>query len=487
MVGKRQLQFDSRNFIQGLSTSSFISDGGVGTDSYNLNLLGQPGVLRATGPTTPTGNSLSASIIASAEDARSSTTTSNARFLIDDDGRLYTLDSTTLTLRNTPSSTSGFTDGVTDAAIFQGALYVTKTTDIMRIVVNSISSYTVDESWWSTTKGETPLTGTNTAHPMLVFESLLWVANSEKLHSINTSGTIANPLTLNTNDRITALGIDPGTGRMLIGISTNTSRDADAAARFFIALYDGFSSKVLRRVPVDGLVSSFVSVGGNLFVGMDNYVGLWNGSGITFLRRLKNAGVNDSRLPYKSRMTRLQNSLLVVDGRDLLAFGDIANGKKVWHPIYRNQVNSSNIGFVVHANSTTTDGTSATPMSPVIAVNDLNGTTLRLFEPYDTANAGTAVFYTGKVYFERPVYIRRMRVFTTGVTTTAGLGSIGIIDETGTTRTPTVSNFVVSSGTKYVFDFDYGGQKMQELEAVTGIDTQAFGIKRVVIYYDVAE
>lgn len=488
MIGKRQLQIDSKNFVQGLSTSAFVADGGIGTDSYNLNLLGQAGVLRASGPTTPSGDALGNQIIASAEDPRSSTTTTDSKFLIDDDGKLYTLSASTLNLRHTPSSSSGFTDGVTDAVSFQGALYVTKTSDIMRITVTSLTSYTVDESWWVTTKSQSSLTASNTAHPMLVFEGLLWIGDSEKLHSVDTSGTVSpSKLTLNTNDRITALGIDPGTGRMLIGISTNTSRDASATARFFVALYDGFSSKVVRRVPVDGLVSSFVSVGGITYVGMDNSVGYWNGSGVTFMRRLKNAGVNDSRLPYKSRMTKLQNTLLVVDGRDVLAFGDIANGKKVWYPIYRNQVNSNTIGFVVNVNNTTTDGTSATPLSPVIAVNELNSTNIRLFEPFDTANAGTAAYYSGKIYFERPVFIRRMRVFTTGITTTAGIGGIALIDETATSRTPTVSSFVVASGTQYVFDFDFSALKLQEMEAVLTIATQAFGIKRAIIYYDVAE
>lgn len=464
-----------------------MPDGGIGPSSYNINPVGQPGVLRAMGSAASVGDTLSGNILASCEDPRASTTSSTSKFVVDSTGKLYTLDNDTLTLRATPASSSGYSDATTDMVVFQGNIYITKTTDIVKVTVPSSigSAWTLDESWWDTTLAQSPLTALNTVHPMLVFENQLWIGDSEKLQTVTTGAVASTALTLNTNDRITALGIDPGSGLMLIGIATYAGNNASTPARFFVALYDGYSAKVRRRIPVDGLITSFRSVGGTVYVGVGNTVGVWNGSGVTFLRRLSQAGINSSTLPYKSRLSYFQNTLLVADGTDVLAYGDIANGKKVWYPFYRNQVNSNFIGAIVTTTTTTTSGSSGSPNSPVIAIND-TGTSIRMVEPMDTSLIATGLYYTPKINFERPVNIRRIRLFTTGITTTAGIGGIGIIDEDTNTTTPAVSTFVVASGTRYRFDFDFNKQ-LQELQLKLTLGTQAFGIIRAVIYYDVVE
>lgn len=488
MIGRSQIQIDSRQFLQGLATTDYMPDGGIGTSSYNLNPIGQPGVMRATGSAASGGDTLSGPILASCEDPRSGTSTTSQRIVLDDSGKLYGLGESILALRATLASSSGLSDSTTDMVAFQGDLYITKTTNIIKVTIPSTftNAWTLDETWWTVTKGKGALTGLNTVHPMLVYENLLWIADSESLHNVTTGGTATEDvLSLNTNDRITALGIDPGTGLMLIGIATYSNNDANTSARFFIALYDGFSSKVRRRIPVDGLVTAFRSVGGTVFVGMANTIGVWNGSGVTFLRRLPQVGISSTSLPYKSRLSHFQNTLLVADGTDVLAYGDIANGKKAWYPFYRNQVNSNFVRSIVPTTITTTTGNSGSPLSHIIAVGDTS-TSLRMLEPMDTSVVATGIFYTPKINFERPVNIRRVRVFTTGITTTAGIGGVGIVDEDNQTTTPTVSTFVVASGTKYRFDFDFNKQ-LQELQLKLTLGTQAFGIIRIVVYYDVVE
>lgn len=105
-----------------------------------------------------------------------------------------------------------------------------------------------------------------------------------------------------------------------------------------------------------------------------------------------------------------------------------------------------------------------------------------------TTVVGSGIYYSPFINMERPINVRRVRVFTTGITTTAGIGGVGLIDELGVTTTPAVSTFVVaaSQSPKRVFDFDFNKQ-LQALQLKLTLATQAFAITRVVIYYDVIE
>lgn len=481
MVGKKQYQIDAQQFVQGLATNDYIPDGGLGTSSYNLNLIATPGVVRATGSTAVGGDTPSDRFLASCEDPQGGTTTSYHRLFVADDGTIYSTGGSSLTLRVTPASSSGYTLGITDMKVFDGAAWITRTTEVAKLQVSG-TTFTYDDDWWTATKGEGALVS-NVNHPMLNFEDLLWIADDNKLHYIDSSENVTtDALVLDVNERITALGIDPASGLMMIGTQTINSTDTDESARFFVQLFDGFSAKVRREIPVDGHVTCFKNVGGQVFVFMDGIVGIWNGSGVTFLRRLL---ASTTATPiWQQYVTSVENFLIVADGINLLAYGDIANGKKVWFPLYQNQVNSNKLTLVTAMGY---DNSATPPMRPYIWLNET--TNVREIALLDSTTVGAGIMYTPFVNFERPVFIRRVRVFTTGITTTAGLGGLALIDEFAQTRTCAVSTYVVvaAASPRYVFDFDYAGLKLQTLQGKFTLGTQAFGIVRIVIYYDVAE
>lgn len=486
MVGKNQIQIDSRQFLQGLATSDYMPDGGIGTSSHNITPVATPGVIRATASAAPVGGDTPLmQLIASCEDPRTAPSGTVVHVvMVADDGKLYTSDDNNLTLRHTPSSSSSYTPEQTDMIAFDGRAYVTRVSDVARVTIpNTISdAWTVDETWWTVTKSET-LTGGTTVHPMLVYESFMWVADAANLHKVDASENITrNVLQLGDSEKITALGVDPATGLMMIASSTVRTNDSYPARSSFVYLFDGYSSKARRRIPIDAQIVSFRNVGGAVYVFTDNTVGLWNGTGITFLRKLTNVSDSSDTAPYKLKTTRSGNTLYVVDGIDLLAYGEVTPGKKVWYPVYRNQTSSGVLNFVCSAGA---DDNSSISYSPHIIVNH-DTTTVRYLKPLNTTTASTGTLRTPRIYFERPVNIRRVRIFTTGITTTAGIGGVSILDEDGTTTTPTVSGFVVASGTKYRFDFDFN-KGLQELQVNINFATQAFGVSRVVVYYDVIE
>lgn len=485
MVGKNTLQISGNEFAQGLTTSDFLGDGGIGTSSYNLSMIAQPGVIRAMPISTPTKNgaAIAGGIVASCETPEIGNNSHNYRWFVDNSGStVFTCDDSSYvdqvsSLSNISSPNSDMVTCFGD--VTNSYIYISGTTNITEVkVVNATGNYTsADSNWWSgTVSGSAGLT-TGVPHPELVFEGSFWVGDANILRSATTRVLAGIILTLNTNERIQCLAIEPATGLMMVGVRTTSGNNDTFSNQSFVYLYDGYSSKARRKIPVDGRIASFRNVGGQVFVGMDNTIGVWNGNGVTFLRRLANVGQNTGLLPYKNHITSFQNTLLVCDGQYILAYGDIGNGKKVWWPFYKHPTTIAAIFFIGNQSGTT-------PINPLIAVND--GSTLLYIRPMDVTTGATGAFYTNNINFQRPVDIRRIRVFTTGVTTTAGIGSVSVIDDNNVTYSPTQNKFVVASGTKYVFDFDFN-YKLQTLQPLLTIDTQAFGITKVVIYYDVAE
>lgn len=477
MLGKSQLTISGTQFAAGLCTSDFLGDGGMGLLSNNLNPVYQPGVVYSLGQLS--ANGLSAHLVASCEEFQA--TPSENRWAVDTSSNFYYISPSEI-ISTGISGIKGYLAGISDMAVFDDVIgshapgiYITSATDITRLSGTIGGGLSVGaEAFWTSTKSKTALT-TGIPHPLLVYQNQLWIGNGNHLPNMNTSGTANNDASwvLDINEEITALGIDPGTGLMMLGVRTVASSGTSASfpAKYFIYLYDGYSAQSRRKIPVQGAVFSFTTVGGQIMVGIDNSIGLWNGNGVSFVRRLSSTGST----PYKQRCAAVNNHFFVADGLQVLGYGDIQNGKKAWYPFYKNNASGSALD-IVFQQSVGTIGTT------------YDGSTIKFLQLFDTGNgAGSGMFYTNNINFERPVSIKGIRVFTTGITTTAGIGGVALIDENGTTHTPTVSKFVVASGTTYRFDFIFGGQKLQTMQPVLTLDTQAFGIVRIIIYYDAAE
>lgn len=488
MIGKNQIQISGTQIVQGIATSDYLNDGGMGTESYNLSLIAQPGVIRAMPTSTPTqsGSAISSGIVASCESPELGNNTHANVWFVDNGGsRAFSATSTAYVDQS--SSMSAISAPNSEMVVWggdstNGFIYISRDTDISELkIVNTTGAWTsTNNAFWTSTLSGSQL-GTGLPHPLLVFEGSLWIGDGPNLWSALNRTTQGTNITLDSNERVQALAIDPNTGLMMIGVRTVAGNDDIYTNRSAIYLYNGFSPRPTRKILVDGRINAFRTVGGQVFVAMDNCIGAWNGAGVVFMRRLLNVYKSTGVLPYKIRMTSFQNTLLVADGANVLAYGDIGNGKKVWWPFYRHTNTIDALFFAGYINDP-----NVIPLSPLIAVND--GTNLKYIRPFDTTTVATGVFYTNNINFQRPVRITDIRVFTTGITTTAGIGNVQIIDENEATYTPAVSTFTVLSANspRYVFDFHFD-KALQTAQPLFTINTQAFGIIRVVIYYDTIE
>lgn len=474
MIGAHQLQLGADQITSGMASSDFATDGALATSCYGLNPFAVPGVMYGMGPYTNVSTNVVTGMVASCEDPNG--TSPNNRFFVDGAAgaaNYYTLAGTTVTKRTTGTAT--YLPGITDLVAFD--------TKIWGTTANKLTQWdgvtTINETYFG-------LTDSNALHPMLLYQGFLWIADGNSLTTLaaNGSGT-ATPttgvLTLSSNERIVALGIDPATGLMMISIQTiYVNTDAIPSLKA-VYLYDGISSKPTRKILVDDLITGFYNVEGSVFVGAGLTLGVWNGNGVTFLRKLQNATFAATDLLFKHHFTNTRNILHVVDGNRVLSYGAVVSGKTKGF-FYTGSTGGPNTS--AHITCLTAVGA----YTFAVASNDgTNKLIIWDLTSISTPTSGTVRFNFNNIYFPRPVFIRRVRVITTGVATNVGAGLSSIIDEKQIAYEPFVFTVTAAQTPRYVFDFDYTSAKLQGLEVVNIIDTVSWGFVRFIVYYDIAE
>lgn len=487
MLGKKQILFGRQEIVRGLSSSAFADDGGIAPEaSHSLNPFYIPGVAYATTTPTNASTNLDNNIIASCNDYQ--TASPSMRVLVDAAGKIYSYPlslGSSVTLKFTGADTDKYKFGQTDMVSFVDKIFISLTDDVGMLTTGT-GSWTYDESWWDVTKGQNALQAFD-PHPLLVFENLLWVADSNKLHSVDTSMTVAQSvLVLPSDEHIYALGIDPGTGLMLISVEKTINLGGLVSTQHVVYLYDGFSNKPRRKIMVDDTVFAFYSLGGTVYVGFGNCVGYWNGSGITFLRKLEDVNVSTATstdMPYKHHFAHIRNILLVADGYSILAYGEVYPGQKAWFPITRNPDGFSSVHAIFPLGGSKFGFGCANPTpAPRFYYADI-----------EASGAGNGSISFNRVDFGRPVFLRQLIVTTTGIIGTSetalGIGSVNVTTDSVTPYTPTVFNFKLANGApmRNVFEFNFNGVKTTSARVNIGIDTQKFGIVSATLFYDVAE
>lgn len=471
MIGKYQQQLGADQFISGMSSSDYATDGMLGTTSSGLNPFVTPGLIRAIANPTDVSTNIAGNLIASCSDAAASF--SNNRFAVDDARNYYSFNGTSFTKQKTATGGT-YTASITDMVPFVGSFFTTVTNDITKW--NGTS--TLDESYWHTTQSQALLkSGAGQWHPLLIYQSFTFIGDGNLMHSLSTAEVAANSvLILPTNETICALGIEPQSGLMMISVSTAADNGDTIPSLKAVYLWDGILSKPLRKILVDDLVTAFYNVEGIVYVGAGQTIGEWNGNGVTFLRKLKNVALSNTDLLYKHHFANIRNILLVVDGAAILAYGAVTKDKRGFY-------------YLAFPNSGSTNHFSI--VAPVGNNKFIGGYATNTVLMWDLSSSGVGVasLYFNNIYFPRPIFVRRIRVITTGITTTSGAGGCTFFDEKNNQYNTQVVTFKVlaANSPQYVFDFDYTQAKVQGIQPRINFDTIAFGLVRVIIYYDIAE
>lgn len=409
---------------EGMTTSAHTDDGGFSSESYNINPMVAPGLLYASQSPVNLSTNLTDTAIASCEDPNY---LGNDRMFLDDTGAFYTLSGVTLTKKVTASSDL-FTFGTTDFVAWANTAgginyYATTKAGSGGDIVKWDGNVTLTETWWTGagTLNQAALSATTAWRPLLVYEQYLFVGDANKLHRIAKDLTVSNAIiTLPATENISALGIDRGTGKMLIATTTGVDYSASRNGNSKLYIYDGFSDKPLREIPIAGTVTAITHVGDQTYIFYGNKMGMFTGNGIQYLRTLSFSTGNGANLVYKHKTTRIENTLYFGDLDKIMAYGESRPGKKVFYYPVANPLNSNTISIVTFIGGSKLAFSFA---SAKLYTCDLTAT---------TSLAGM-VLKSPKYYFPKMAQIQKIELeLGTQLAANSILGTLYYIDENGT-------------------------------------------------------
>lgn len=468
MIGAKSFDISSVDFIKGMTSSPYLTDGGFTNESYGMNVNNTPGLMYTQGAITDKSTNLASgkSLIASSEDPRSSS--QFARLMVDNAGNYYTWNATTLTNVHTDGTNPGkYTSGITDMIAFGGVdIYTTNEVAISRWIV---SSATFTDSFQA-------FDNTNCPHPALVFEGNAFYGDGQFLWRQTTAGTPPTKiLTLNNPGQIiVALGIDPGSGRMLISIvdGTNASDTLNKTTR--IGYYDGFSNKLLKEVITDDLVTAFHPVGGILYITYGQNLGSWTGAGIQFLRALAIQLVS-TNLAYKQHVSHIETTLYVIEGAKILAYGNIIKGQSpvFYYPIIPGNVSSlSTVASIMNLGS------------GLLGYAGVTGSTTAKFFTADMVGVGSVTqvlnLYSLRYTFPRPVEVDQV-IVEFGAPFAGGTfsGTVAIIDD------KQVSNSLTLTGVAADYQIQSNNPSIstRSIQVNYSISVNVLPLRRITVFY----
>lgn len=480
MIGENVIEIGAKEFLDGMTSSPETDDGGFSPETNATNITATQtslGVLYPQGFKSDKSTS-DGQFIASCPDPDSGI--GIYRYALTTTGKFYSIDSASAaTLRQTGIKT--YVQDYSDMVVYKNGLYATWSTDITLGTGANLTA--LDETWWVTTKGKTALT-TGIPHPLLVFEDSLWIGDGNKLHKWDGTTATYSFLTLNTGLVITALGVDPSTGKMLISATDGIATPANFPRQAKVYVWDGFSEKPSRAVVVDDIVTTFYPMGGVVYVCYGVNLGYWTGSGIAFLRKFKNNLYGDTAtLAYKHRVTNVGKKLLIADGVDVLAMEDTLPGKRRFYVAYKITTALNSRYDIIFNLGSDNLGMCFTSTGPIYNFAVLNLKTV--------SSGGSLTFYSKKYNFQRPVKIREVHIeYNDAILTTATPATISFINEKKETIAgPAITNG--ASGSVYAITSKYDGSvkfRSVQIYYENGGKTSVLqGIRRILVSYDVVE
>lgn len=492
MLGSLQFEIKGEDFIKGMSTAPNINDGGFSNETLAVNPIASVGVIY--GPPSifdRSTNTINGNVIMSHGDA---TFTGAQKFLGTDTGYFYSIDSTYAPTVRQSAVAGTYTQGYADMVQFayggNAYTFVSNSTDIVRMTGSTLSA--LDATWWTTTLGMTALginpiggaTGVSAPHPMIVFENALWIADFNRLHKWDGTTASYSFLTLPQDQTIIALGIDPSTGKMLISTTQGANASDTVAKVCKILIYDGFSPLVSRSVIVDDMVTAIYPMGGTVFMPYGLNLGYWNGSGITFLRRLKNTTYDALSLIYKHKITSVNKTLYLTDGVQILAYGEILPGQKRFYYANKATIGSPTVITAIMNLGVISGGTIMQDVG--LCYNDGTNKILASFGPYyTTITKNTLYFYTHKYEFKRRIQVKEILVEYADSIAASGSGGVLTMINQGGEDTVTLSLTNDSSAAVY----ELTANPSMEIPVSTFVqlkyeNVSAKGLRRIIVSYD---
>lgn len=448
-------------FILGEGESNAIANRGFSPLTKDINLTKERGVLYFSGAATDRGGAtLTGNVIASTYD---NNFLGNDAYLLDEDGAFYTLNGGTLTKRQT-DSTNTYTLGTSEIEQYKGNLYATSQADIAKLDASDLTA--IDHDFWTTTRSHSAL-NSSYRHPIETVEDTLYIADKNNIHTWDGSASVANAMSLPSDVNITSLRRHPDGQHLIAFCGTTANYSHTGGGGGLIYIIDTINLEWIREIKIESQVEGSINVGGVIYVTYGNRLGYFNGDGIEYLKTLTSATT------YSHNLGSMEDILLVRDGTDVLAYGDLGKGKVFWR-LASNRTNALAINNFIYKGDN----------KLLIAYSNGSGGGLLKEIDYDDAGiAGELV--TNRIDFGAKVWIRRIVILHTE-TNGAGISVFSVLNLDSEGSSATIRNV------------SYSNQEVTETRIDTNIYTDYFqlkitpsndaiGYRRVVIFYESGE
>lgn len=468
-LGKKIFQIDYENYAKGMSTSDDIPDGGFSPSTDAINLIAEAGVMYQPAQPTDRSTNVVGSVIASSEDPQ--LVSPADRVFVDDEGHYYTWNTGPgmILARTDSTNPTGYIPGKTDMVAFDGSVFTSTSTTIVKWTVDT----TFTDNFITSLNGSVP-------HPLLNYNSRMYIGDGNILKRINdaSDSTPDTILTLKTFENIVALGIDPGSGNMLISTTQGLNISSTRSNTNQVLLYNPPAAQPVRIIPVDDMVTAFPFTEGQLYAAYGQNLGLWNGSGVTFLRKM-DISFSNLELMYKQHFTSIGPTLYFIEKTRIIAHGPVRqNGGKIFYPAFKNQVNSNNLTHIANIGSN------------ILSI----GFSIDKFYTWSTTDVATTnsqSFLSNVEIFDNEYWLRWVRIiYKNQVNNNVDPGSIRFLNEDGVVTTVGQSGLFdirnTSGASSASKDINNINLKLKQVQTNLLLDTGNPGIRRIIGYGEIA-
>jgi len=379
---------NNKNFTLGESPNERNPDRGFSPESYGVNVYAEKGTLYFGDAATDRSTNLEGRPLAIINDPDF---LGNDNYIVDEDGKYYTLDGTTLTKRQT-DATNTYTLGTTDLIKFNGEVFATATQQVIRLTGGDLT--TIDNVWWTTTRGHAaPQNGYR--HPLEVVEDTMYIGDKNEIHTWDGTTSVSAAMSLPTGVNIISLRKHPNGQNLLAFCGETANYSHTLGGGGFIYVIDTVNLEFIREIKIEAQVEGTRNVGGVIYTTYGNKIGYFNGDGITHLRDL-NGSQNTT---YSQQISNAEDILLIRDGKEVLAYGDLGKGN-VWWRMYQADTSSGNSMYALGYKGSGT---------VLVGFIDPNATQ-KLVEAKINTTGVVGKFYSNQYLTGKHVAIRRIEI-----------------------------------------------------------------------------
>lgn len=473
ITGLPSFTIDKRTFALGTDAYNDYPTGGFTVECDRINLWKRRGYLHVPAAITAKSTSLKPSpaiswgygkgALGPALMAVGVNSSNDADFYLVDDVGVFTKVGSTDTSHD-------YQEGFTDTAYYNGKFYTTSKGDMVEQATDLTGR---DTSFWVTTKGRSGL-GLFNPHPLLVYGSIMYIADGQYLHQLD--GTTASEHVFNLEDGYVITAMVKYNNLIYIAAEPyyNASGTYHGGQKIFT--WNGYADSWLDAWDIGYRVNAMYVYENVLYIWTNDYVGYFNGTIFVPLWPIRNTVAFYSQV-FKNRIAEIDKALFYVDGIQLVRLGPIVPaGKKVFTHCFRSPTSDTITGIFG-----TTDRAMVLAQYDVTAgashyIADVNASdypasgSLRRFNPR---------------FFNTEVKIKHIVIEFEAFASGQAL-DVAYINDAGTIKTCPQINYTNNGAiTRYTFDIN-GHPMTRSCQVQVGI-TGAVGIRSITVYYQGSE